>query len=160
MPALKSGELTVWESMAILDYLAERFPEAGLWPAESHDRALARSVSAEMHAGFADLRQAMPMDLKRRHPGRDRSPQVLNDIDRITRLWRECRSLYKNAGPFLFGRFCNADAMYAPVATRFRTYGVDLDPVCQAYADALFALPAMMEWIAAAEAEPWVIENH
>jgi glutathione S-transferase len=139
VPCLVDGELRVWDSLAILEYLAER--HAGLWPAEPTLRARARSVSAEMHSGFPSLRQHMSMNVRKRHPGKGRTPEVLAEIARIVEIWGEVR------GPFLFGPFCAADAMYAPVALRFRTYEVELPPVCRAYADAVLALPALQEWM-------------
>ena len=157
VPVLKDGPLVVWESLAIIEYLAERHPEAGLWPADTGARARARSIAAEMHAGFVTLRTAMPMNLRRRAPGRGRAPGVADDLARITAIWRECREQHGAGGPFLFGRFSAADAMYAPVAARFRTYAVGLDPVSEAYAEAVLGTPDMLEWQAAALEEPWVI---
>ncbi|MEX2239304.1 MAG: glutathione S-transferase family protein [Burkholderiales bacterium] len=139
VPCLVDGELRVWDSLAILEFLAERHP--GLWPAEATLRARARSVSAEMHSGFPDLRQHMSMNVRKRHPGKGRTPEVLAEIARIVEIWGEAR------GPFLFGPFCAADAMYAPVVLRFRTYEVELPPVCRAYADAVLALPTLQEWM-------------
>jgi len=139
VPCLVDGELRVWDSLAILEYLAERHP--GLWPAEATLRARARSVSAEMHSGFPSLRQHMSMNVRKRHPGKGRTPEVLAEIARIVEIWSERR------GAFLFGPFCAADAMYAPVVLRFRTYEVELPPVCRAYADAVLALPALQEWM-------------
>ena len=139
VPCLVDGELRVWDSLAILEYLAERHP--GLWPAEATLRARARSVSAEMHSGFPNLRQHMSMNVRKRHPGKGRTPEVLAEIARVIGIWGEAR------GPFLFGPFCAADAMYAPVVLRFRTYEVELPPVCRAYADAVLALPALQEWM-------------
>jgi len=147
----------VWESLAILEYLAELCPDARLWPEDAAARALARSIAAEMHAGFGALRAHMPMNLRKSLPGRGRGPGVAEDVARIAALWCDCRKRYGDGGPFLFGRFSAADAMYAPVATRFRTYGVELDPVSAAYVDAIHALPAFAEWRAAALEEPWVI---
>jgi glutathione S-transferase len=159
VPALVADDgLTVWDSLAILEYLAERFPDAGLWPQDARARAVARSVSAEMHAGFAPLRREMRMDLKQRFPSREPSPAVAADIARITAIWRDCRARFGAGGPFLFGAFGIADCMYAPVVTRFETYGVPLDETCRAYADAVLALPAMRDWTAAAVAEEWIIE--
>ena len=157
VPLLKHGERTVWDSLAICEYLAETYPEARLWPEEAYARAVARSVSAEMHSGFADLRTNMFMDLKRKRPGEGRSDACLADIARVTEIWRDARARFGTGGPYLFGRFSVADCMYAPVATRFETYGVELDPVCRAYADALLALPALREWSEAARAEPWTL---
>jgi glutathione S-transferase len=139
VPCLVDGELRVWDSLAILEYLAERHP--ALWPAEATLRARARSVSAEMHSGFPKLRQHMSMNVRKRHPGKGRTPEVLAEIARVIGIWGEAR------GPFLFGPFCAADAMYAPVVLRFRTYEVELPPVCRAYADAVLALPALQEWM-------------
>jgi len=139
VPCLVDGELRVWDSLAILEYLAERHP--GLWPAEATLRARARSVSAEMHSGFPNLRQHMSMNVRKRHPGKGRTPEVLAEIARIVEIWSERR------GAFLFGPFCAADAMYAPVVLRFRTYEVELPAACRAYADAVLALPALQEWM-------------
>jgi glutathione S-transferase len=157
VPVLKHDGRRVWDSLAIMEYLAETFPAAGLWPEDAAARALARCISAEMHAGFAALRAGMAMNLREHLPGRRRSAAVDADIARITAIWRDCRLRFGEGGPFLFGTFTAADAMYAPVATRFRTYGVDLNPTCRAYADAVLALPAFQEWQAAAQEEPWVI---
>ncbi len=157
VPALRTGHGLVWDSLAILEYVAERFPQSGLWPDDPAARAVARSVSAEMHAGFAPLRRAMAMDLKQRHPARPVDTEVAADIARITGIWQDCRARFGSGGPFLFGAFGAADCMYAPVVTRFTTYAVALDPECQAYADAVLALPAMVEWTNAALAEPWII---
>ena len=160
VPVLRDGALTVWDSLAITEYLAERFPAAGLWPAEPGARAHARAVAAEMHAGFQALRQNMPMNVRAAKPGRGLSPEVMADIERITALWRDCRACYGAGGPFLFGPFTAADCFYAPVVTRFTTYGVALDPVSAAYAEAVHAWPALIEWCADAAAEPWRIEKY
>ncbi len=163
VPILKHGDITVWESLAICDYLAERFPAARLWPEDPAARALARSVAAEMHGGFQALRQNLPMDLSRKVDDPARRAPARADIDRVSALWRDCRRRFgaagaNGAGPFLFGGFSVADAMYAPVVGRFRSYSVALDPICAAYAEAITALPAMREWAAAGAAEPWVID--
>ncbi|MBP2315119.1 glutathione S-transferase family protein [Azospirillum soli] len=157
VPALKHGDRVIWDSLAICEYLAETFPEAKLWPDDAHARAVARSVSAEMHSGFMGLRTHMPMSLKTMRPGVGRTPDSEADIARVTAIWRETRERFGKEGPFLFGRFSIADAMYAPVVTRLVTYGVELDAVCREYAETVRALPSMREWTAAAEAEPWVI---
>lgn len=157
VPVLKTSDgPTVWDTMAICEYVAELAPEAGLWPADPQARAVARSVAAEMHSGFASLRKACPMNIRRRS---DHAPaaDVLADLDRIKSVWRSCRRTYGDGGPFLFGRFTIADAMYAPVCTRFRTYGLPEDGVATAYIDAVYDHPAMRDWIAAAEAETWTI---
>ena len=145
VPCLVDGEVRVWDSLAILEYLAERHP--ALWPADAALRARARSISAEMHSGFSHLRQHMCMNIRKRLPGKGRTPEVLAEIARIVAIWSEAR------GPFLFGAFGAADAMYAPVVLRFRTYAVELPPVCRAYADAVLALPALQEWMRDAERE-------
>jgi glutathione S-transferase len=160
VPALRHGSLTIWESIAICEYIAEQVPDRHLLPEDMKARAIARSVSAEMHAGFVALRQHMPMDCRGRYPGQGRQPGVQANIDRITMLWRNCRSQFGIGGDFLFGHFTLADAMYAPVVSRFVTYGVQLDPLAQAYADAVWALPPMQEWLTAAAAEPEVIGEH
>lgn len=162
VPALHDDEITVWESVAILEYLAERFPDARLWPTEPDARAAARAASAEMHAGFTALRSNMPMNVRRLLPGRGRAPGVADDITRITAVWRDCRCRFGEGGPFLFGHFTNADAMFAPVATRFRTYGVEseLDDLSRAYAATLLSLPAMQEWYADAGEEPWSLAQY
>ncbi len=153
VPALVHGAVRVWDSLAICEYLAEAFPAAKLWPADTGARALARAICAEMHAGFPALRQNMPMNLRRAIPGRALAADTGADIARVSAIWNDCRRRYGAAGPLLFGRFTIADAMYAPVALRFVTYRVPLDPVAQAYVDAVCALPATQEWIAAARAE-------
>jgi glutathione S-transferase len=159
VPVLHDGGFTVWESLAICEYAAERFPVAGLWPEDAAARAHARAVSAEVHAGFATLRSAMPMNCRARRPGKGRAPGVEDDIARITAIWRECRESFGDGGDMLYGRFSIADAMYAPIVSRFVTYGVALDEVSGAYVDAVFALPAMAEWLAAARAETERIER-
>jgi glutathione S-transferase len=143
VPVLIDGKAVVWDSLAILEYLAEKNPK--VWPTDTSDRARARSVSAEMHSGFAHLRTHMSMNVRKRYPGKGRTPEVLSEIERINAIWSDAK------GPFLFGPFSGADAMYAPVVLRFRTYGVQADN--QAYYDAMLALPAMQAWIAAAERE-------
>jgi len=145
VPVLVDGKTTVWDSLAILEYVAEKNPK--LWPAAPSERALARSISAEMHSGFPNLRNHMSMNVRKRYPGKGRTPEVLAEISRITQMWNEAQK------PFLFGAFTAADAMYAPVVLRFRTYEVELPPVCRAYADAVLALPALQEWIRDAERE-------
>ncbi len=157
VPALTHGELTVWESLAIAEYLAETFPAAQLWPAAPAARAVARSVSAEMHAGFTALRTHLPMDMRKRYPGREWPAEAGEDIRRIIELWTDCRRRFGAGGDFLFGAFSIADAMYAPVVSRFVSYGVELDGVAAAYRDAVWAWPALREWVKAAEAEPWTI---
>jgi len=159
VPALKHNELTVWDGLAICEYLAETFPEAKLWPADKAARAVARSVSAEMHSGFAALREHLPMNMRSSFPNRGVTPEVQADINRIAAIWRDCRKRFGEGGPFLFGSFTNADAMYAPVVSRFRTYKIELDEAAQEYTDAVWALPALQEWLTAAKNEPMIIES-
>jgi len=153
VPVLHDGDIRVWDSLAICEYLAERFPRHQLWPADQAARAQARSISAEMHSGFMALRQNMFMNIRRRMPGRGRNPETLADIARIECIWNDCRSRFEDQGPFLFGQFTIADAMFAPVVLRFVTY--DVFPVGAAgdYGRTIMALPALQEWIAAAHAE-------
>jgi glutathione S-transferase len=153
VPALLDGDLTVWDSLAICEYLHEKHPQAALWPSDTRARAMARSISAEMHSGFAALRTDLPMKLKETFPATARRPEVEQDIARIQALWTECRKAYGAKGPFLFGAFSIADAMFAPVVSRFRTYSVPMQGEVAAYADAVWSLPAMQEWLAAARAE-------
>jgi glutathione S-transferase len=157
VPLLKHGERVIWDSLAIIEYLGEIRPDAGLWPADPAARAHARSIAAEMHAGFQALRAHMPMNLRKSLPGKGRGRDVAEDIERISGIWIDCRARYDAAGPFLFGPFTAADVMYTPVATRFRTYAVELDDVCQEYVDAVLARPDFLEWHEAALEEPWVI---
>jgi glutathione S-transferase len=159
VPALRHDDVTVWDSLAINEHLAEAFPDARLWPEDRAARACARAVSAEMHSGFSALRATMPMNVKSRFPGYGRTPGSLRDIERIRTLWSDCRTRFGQGGPYLFGRFSVADAMYAPVVFRFRTYGVSLDAVQKAYLDAMLAHPGMQKWARAAEAEEWTIED-
>jgi glutathione S-transferase len=160
VPALHDGELAVWDSLAICEYLNERFPALQLWPENTADRAQARSMCAEMHAGFSALRQSMSMNIRARRPGKGRTPECMKDVDRIISLWTRCRAQYAAGGPFLFGHFTIADAMYVPVVLRFSTYAVALEGAARSYADTMLALPAMREWIAAAEVERERIEQY
>ena len=159
VPVLQLGDLTVWDTLAIAETAAERWPDKQLWPADADARAYARSICAEMHAGFAVLRDCMPMNCRAHLPGKGRAPGVEHDIARIVALWRDCRERYGAGGDMLFGEFGIADAMFAPVVTRFVTYDVALDPVARDYADAVWALPAVEGWVAAARAEPERIES-
>jgi glutathione S-transferase len=152
VPLLMVGDVKIWDSLAICEFLAEYDPS--LWPADSRARAIARSVSAEMHAGFSALRTFLPMDFTARFgpPGRLLTP-VQADVDRIASIWTECRRHHGAGGPFLFGPFTIADAMFAPVCSRFTTHAVPLDPVPASYVDTIMGLPAMQEWARAAAAE-------
>jgi glutathione S-transferase len=159
VPVLLHNGIPIWESIAIGEYIAELFPDRHLLPVNAEARAIARAVSAEMHAGFQPLRQALPMDCRGRNLKRPINADVQADIDRIKVIWRNCREQFGRNGDFLFGHFTLADAMYAPVISRFITYDVQLDTVEQAYADAVWSLPAMQDWLAAAVIEPEVLEN-
>jgi glutathione S-transferase len=159
LPVLHHGKITVWETLAILEYLAETFPEKNLWPKSKAARAVARAISNEMHAGFTGLRNACPMNLRR-----PQKPVVLNDatkadVARIEQIWRECRKTYGKGGKFLFGKFCIADAMFAPVATRFETYAIPVAKDTRAYMDAVMATKAFTTWKAAALIETWIVSH-
>jgi glutathione S-transferase len=157
VPCLTHQGISVWDTLAIAEYLHEIRPEAGLLPSDRAARAHCRAISGEMHSGFSNLRSALPMNLKARYPAFKVWAGAQADIDRITAVWRDCLARYE--GPFLFGPATVADAMYAPVCTRFRTYDVKLDSVCAAYCARILALPPMLAWAAAAQAEPDGIEE-
>ena len=159
VPALADGDIRVWESLAILDHLADIVPQAGLWPSDARARAHARAVAAEMHSGFAALRRHCPMNMWRPPKTRDLTAEAAADVARVEVIWTDCRTRFGKDGPFLFGAFGAADAMYAPVVSRFHTYGVQVGPVAQAYMAAIMALPAWQEWRAAALLEPWVMQQ-
>ena len=150
VPRLTHDGIKVWDTLAIAEYLNEVCPR-GLLPEDRAARAHCRAICGEMHSGFTSLRSALPMNLKRTFPGHKVWTKAVADIERVTAIWRECLTTY--GGPYLFGSITMADAMYAPVVTRFRTYDVGLDAQCEAYADRVLALPEMREWIAAAELE-------
>ena len=156
VPRLEHGAVAVWDTLAIAEYLNETFPQAGLYPGDAAERALCRSISGEMHSGFYNLRSALPMNLKARHGAFKLFSGARPDIERVKAIWHQC--LDASGGPYLFGeRPTVADAMYAPVCTRFRTYAVPLDPVLQAYCDAIFGWSLMQEWTEGALAEPEAI---
>lgn len=157
VPLLQHGELKVWESLAIIEYVAELFPEAGLWPKNAADRAVARSVSMEMLSGFGALRGACPMNMRRPRRTIPLPDGVAANVDRISAIWTEL--LGRSGGPFLFGAFSAADAMYAPVVNRFDTYELTNDPAILAYMDAMKSHPAWRKWLAAAVDEPWIVEE-
>ncbi|MCG8508002.1 MAG: glutathione S-transferase family protein [Rhodospirillales bacterium] len=160
VPALRWPGGTVWDSLSITEFLAERFPEAGLWPDDPETRAVARSVAAEMHSGFSSLRGELPMNVRARYPDTVIGDETSADIRRIEEIWNSCRSTYGSGGPYLFGQYSAADAFYAPVVSRFRTYGVGLGEAAQSYAEASWNWPHMREWIAAAETEPYTVEKY
>lgn len=160
VPALRDGDLVIWDSLAISEYLAERFPGAGLWPADPYARAIARSVTAEMHSGFTAVRGNMPMNIRASYPGAGSGPGVNEDIGRITTVWETCCRDFGSAGDLLFGGFTIADAFFAPVISRFRTYGVEVTGVAREYMDAVWALPAMRDWVEKAHAENWRVARY
>jgi glutathione S-transferase len=152
VPALLDGEIAVWDSLAIAEYLHEKVPHKQLWPQDPARRAHARSVSAEMHSGFANLRNDCSMRIVEERPYKPLRPETQAEVDRIVAIWSEC--LEKYGGPFLFGKtFSLADVMYAPVVSRFRTYAIPVKGAVKAYCDAVWAFPALQEWVAAARAE-------
>ena len=157
LPCLHDGATLIWDSLAIAEYLAERHPERRLWPQDAAERTIGRSISAEMHSGFTALRSNMSMNCRGSFPGAGRTVEVAADIERIQRMWTDCRERFGATGPFLFGAFTVADAMYAPVVLRFRTYAVQLAPVARQYADTVLGLPALQDWVEAAKAETEVI---
>jgi len=159
VPALIDGDVTVWDSLSIIEYAAERFPDARLWPEDRAARAHTRSISAEMHSGFAALRNECGMNLHRPVGAKKLSADARADIARIQQIWTECRERYGKLGPFLFGSFCGADAMFAPVVHRFRSYAIPLEPAAQAYMETMMALPAFREWTQAGLAETLIIEK-
>ncbi len=159
VPVLLDDLTNIWDSLAICEYLAEQFPERGLWPAESSARAVARSICAEMHSSFTGLRSAMAMDIRASYPGQGRTSEAQGDIGRVCEIWEDCLSQFGHH-EFLFGDFSIADAFYAPVVMRFRTYQVSLAPALQAYCNRVAAHPAVASWIAGARAEIEVLPDH
>ncbi|HKY62736.1 MAG TPA: glutathione S-transferase family protein [bacterium] len=157
VPVLIEDGRTIWDSLAIAEYLAEKYPRMNLWPEDPAARAMARSVSAEMHSSFAALRTECPMNVRRKPVPIELKPEVQADVARIQEIWREARSRHSKFGPFLFGHFSIADAMYAPVVFRFTRYAIEMDATARAYAETILGLPAIQEWIQAALAETWMI---
>lgn len=160
VPVLQDNGMTIWDSLAIMEYLTETYPQTHGWPAAVKARAMARSVSAEMHSGFAALRSNLTMNLKSRYRWKDSGPAVAKDIARIETIWAQCRNEFGKQGPWLFGEFSIADAMYAPVATRFHTYSVPVSSTSQAYVETVMQLPAFKQWQAAALLETEVIDQY
>ncbi len=160
VPTLIEDGRAVWDSLAIAEYLAEKYPRMNLWPEDPAARALARSVSAEMHSGFMALRSECPMNIHRKPTPIELKPEVRADVERIQAIWRDARSRYSKLGPFLFGHFSIVDAMYAPVVFRFTRYAIEMDESSRAYAETILALPPIQEWIQAAMAETWVIPGN
>jgi len=159
VPVLVDGDVTVWDSLAIIEYAAERFPGAQLWPAERAARAHARAVSAEMHSSFAALRRECGMNLRRPVRAKALSPEAASDIARIEEMWTDCRARYGRLGLYLFGPFTAADAMYAPVIHRLRTYAIPVSPTVQSYMATMQALPAFRQWTEEGLAETLVIDR-
>ncbi len=162
VPCLIDGDVTVWDSLAIMEYVAEKFPDNGIWPADMRARAHARAIASEMHAGFQALRGHCPMAITQRFAAKPLPEDVQANVTRITAIWNEAREKFGAAqgGAFLYGAFSAADGMYAPVVSRFHTYGIKADAVSQAYIDAMRAHPAYQAWVAEATAEPWVLAQN
>ena len=158
VPILQDGDLVIWDSLAIVEYLSEQYLAGKGWPENASARGLARTVSAEMHAGFTDIRNALPMNCRKKFPGFTIEPNVQADIDRIKQLWRLCRKQYGQDGPWLFGKFSIADAMYAPIVLRFIGYDVPLEGIEADYVNEVLQLTALQEWIEAGTAETEVIK--
>ncbi len=159
VPILWDEEAVVWDSLAIIEYLAEKAGREKFWPEDNIARAMARSMAAEMHSSFANLRRECPMNIRNRYPARPLPAEVQADIIRVVSLWAEARSRFGSSGDFLFGEFGAADIMYAPVVSRFATYSIDLPRFAAAYAQSVISHPFVQDWIAAAQEEPWVIEK-
>ncbi|HZH08863.1 MAG TPA: glutathione S-transferase family protein [Microvirga sp.] len=157
VPILIDGDVTVWETVAIMEYVGEAFG-APVWPQDRRARAMARSIAAEMHAGFSALRNACPMNLAKRFARKDRGEAVARDVARFAEIVRQARERFGEGGPFLFGAFSAADAMYAPLVTRLDTYSIPLDGETRTYVDAILSLPAFQEWRAAALEESWIVD--
>ena len=155
VPVLIDGDVHVWETLAIMEYLADKFPDKGIWPRDIKLRAAARALASEMHAGFSALRNECPMNIRRPVRTREISPAAQANVARIDAMWSECHA--KNGGPFLFGKFCAVDAMYAPVVARLDTYGLKVSREALGYMEAMMALPAWGEWRAAALQETWIV---
>ncbi len=158
MPVLLDGDLAVWDSLAICEYVAEQHPEARLWPQDARARARARSLTAQMHSGFGALRQALPMNIEAHLPGIDIPEAARQEISRMHAIWQDTRAEFGQGGPFLFGAFSIADAFFAPIVSRFVTYGIAAAGPVRDYMDAVLALPAMQEWMRDARAEATFVE--
>jgi glutathione S-transferase len=160
VPILWDGECVVWDSLAIVEFLADRVGRDKFWPDDDTARGMARSMAAEMHSSFTNLRRELPMNVRRTYPPVELSDRVREEIDRIMQLWAQARARFGGTGDFLFGKWCAADIMYAPVVTRFITYGVDVPPFAAMYMKAVLSHPDVNDWIDKAQDEPWVIEQY
>ncbi len=159
-PSLHDGDIAIWDSLAIIEYVAESFPTLAIWPKGPAARAHARSLSAEMHSGFTGLRSHLPTVFRRVVKKRELTPEAAADLARIEAAWAEARQRFGAGGAFLFGDFSAADAMFAPVVERLRAYDAPVNVATRAYMETMMALPAWREWVAGAEAEPWRIEKY
>jgi glutathione S-transferase len=160
VPILWDGDIVVWDSMAIIEFLADRHGPALYWPEDEGARAVARSMAAEMHSGFANLRRELPMNVRKSFRSKDVSKPVREEVDRVLQLWAQARARWGGTGDFLFGDWCAADMMYAPVVTRFITYGIKVPNFAGAYMKCVLSHPHVAEWIDKAQDEPWVIEQY
>jgi glutathione S-transferase len=160
VPILWDGDCVVWDSLAIVEFLADRYGKETYWPQDESACGMARSMAAEMHSGFANLRRDLPMNVRKTFPFKPLSEEVRNEIERILQLWAQARARFAGSGPFLFGDWCATDMMYAPVVTRFITYSVPLPPFAELYMKAVLSHPHVIEWIDKAQDEPWVIEQY
>lgn len=160
VPILWDGECVVWDSLAIVEFLADRAGRDKFWPKEESARGMARSMAAEMHSSFPNLRRDLPMNVRKTHPPAELSEEVRDEINRILQLWAQARARFGGTGEFLFGDWCAADIMYAPVVTRFITYGVRVPPFAAMYMKAVLSHPDVSDWIDQAQDEPWVIEQY
>lgn len=160
LPALKHGDTRIWDSLSIVEYLAELFPNKNLWPDDRALRARARTVSAEMHSGFQALREMLPMNVRAKRVQPEIDSALRTDIERIVAIWKACRARFGEGGDFLFAQPTIADAFFAPVVSRFVTYGIELDDVCTAYRDAVWNWEPVVAWRKAANDEPWLIDRY
>jgi len=160
VPILWDGECVVWDSLAIIEFLADRVGRDRFWPEDDSARGMARSMAAEMHSSFAHLRRELPMNVRRTYPPIELSEEVTGEINRILQLWAQARARFGNGGDFLFGKWCAADIMFAPVVTRFITYGVKVPPFAELYMKAVLSHPDVNDWIDKAQDEPWVIDQY
>jgi len=160
VPILWDGDCVVWDSLAIVEFLADRHGKETYWPQDESACGMARSMAAEMHSGFSNLRRDLPMNVRKTFPFKPLSDEVRNEIERILQLWAQARARFAGTGPFLFGDWCATDMMYAPVVTRFITYSVAMPPFAELYMKAVLSHPHVIEWIDKAQDEPWVIDQY